>query len=98
MAKKVFDYTCDICGKKFENMNKHNLKHHMERHVRSKEGLTKHHKANYKCCSCKKYFEEIEHLANHKCETLRKNKRTGTQKNIKITHINNYIKRKCNGL
>ena len=29
-GKKVFDYTCDICGKKIENMNKHNLKHHME--------------------------------------------------------------------
>ena len=77
-AKKVFNYTCDICGKFFENMNKHNLKRHIERHERSQEGLTKHRKANYKCCSCKKYFEEIEHLANHKCETLRKDKRTGT--------------------
>ena len=80
MEKKVFEYTCDICRKYFENMNKYNLKHHIERHENSKkEGLTRHHKANYKCRSCKKYFEEIDHLANHQCKTLRKEKQTGTQ-------------------
>ena len=77
-AKKFGNYTCDICGKSFENMNKHNLKCHIKWHERSQEGLNKHHKANYKCCSCKKYFEEIKHVANHKCETLRNDKRTGT--------------------
>ena len=56
-----------------------------------KEGLARHHKANYKCQSCKKYFEEIEHLASHQCETLRKVKQTGTQENIKIIHKNKYL-------
>ena len=52
------------------------------------EGLTRHHKANYKCQSCKKYFEEFDHLASHQCKTLRKDKQTGTQENIKIIHKN----------
>ena len=88
MEKKVFDYTCDVCGKHFENMNTYNLKRHLEWHERSKEGLTRSRKANYKCRSCKKYFEEIDHLANHQCKTLRKEKQTGTQENIKIIHKN----------
>ena len=30
IEKKVFKYTCDICGKFFENMNKYNLQCHLE--------------------------------------------------------------------
>ena len=91
MEKKVFEYHCDVCGNNFENMNAYNLKCHLEQHERSKEGLARHHKANYKCWSCKKYFEEIEHLASHQCETLRKIKQTGTQENIKIIYKNKYL-------
>ena len=61
----------------------------MEQHEKSKEGLTKHHNANYKCHSCKKCFEEIKHLGTINVKHWGKTKEQVPKKILKLyTKIN----------
>ena len=57
----------------------------MEQHEKSKEGLTKHRNANYKCHSCKKCFEEIEHLGTINVKHWGKTKEQVPKKILKYT-------------